>query len=76
MSDLLCSSCKRGVMIRSARHTFMDRYIYPLMGLYPWRCQFCRNRVRLRDRGGDSHRSGRQRSRTDRSLMTTEHDNV
>jgi hypothetical protein len=74
VSERLCSSCQRGAMIRSARHTFMDRYIYPLMGLYPWRCKFCRHRERLRDRGGDSHRSGHQKSRTDRALMTTEQD--
>jgi hypothetical protein len=74
VSDLLCPSCKRGAMMRSARHTFMDRYIYPLMGLYPWRCKFCRHRERLRDRGSDSYGSSRRRSKTDRPLATTEQD--
>ncbi len=38
-------------MHRSERRSLMERVIYPLFGMFPWRCGRCRNRVMLQDRG-------------------------
>ena len=38
-------------MHRSERRSFIERVVYPLFGMFPWRCGHCRNRVLLQDRG-------------------------
>jgi hypothetical protein len=74
----MCAECGRGVMYRSDRRSFLDRYIYPLVGLYPWRCKFCRNRERLRDRGSRSSAPSERRrsSLHENKESSTEHESV
>jgi hypothetical protein len=55
-------------MHRSERRSFLEQYIYPWFGMYPWRCKFCRERVVLRDRGESRSyvdAEGRPRRRSD-----------
>ena len=51
MSDHICPKCQKGKLRRSERRGFLEQAILPMFNLYPWRCSFCRTRVRLSDRG-------------------------
>lgn len=55
MSDF-CPSCKRGGIRRTARHGFAEKFMYSLLGYFPWWCSKCTKRVMLRDRGEMSSR--------------------
>ncbi|WP_419804773.1 hypothetical protein [Terriglobus sp.] len=55
MVERICSSCKRSNLRRSARHGFMETFVYSLFGMYPWRCRQCGIRTMLRDRGESRH---------------------
>lgn len=59
MSDL-CPGCKRGGMRRTSRHGFREKFVYSLLGYFPWWCSKCRSRVMLRDRGEMSQRRGQR----------------
>lgn len=51
MGQYVCSACINGSMRRSPRNTLKERFLYSLMGYYPWRCRRCKHREMLRDRG-------------------------
>jgi hypothetical protein len=38
-------------MRRVSRHGFLEKKIYPLFGLYPWECGYCRMVKLFRNRG-------------------------
>jgi hypothetical protein len=44
-----CPKCNKGRLFRSKR-TLMERLFYSRMGLYPWRCNACDNRQRMKVR--------------------------
>jgi hypothetical protein len=40
---MTCRCCGASTaMRRSPRRSFLQRSLYPLLGLYPWECGFCR----------------------------------
>ena len=55
MSEHICAECQRGKLRRSERRGFWEQTILPMFNLYPWRCSFCRARVKLSDRGPRRH---------------------
>lgn len=58
----VCPHCKRALLRRSSRQGFAEKFLFSLLGYYPWRCTYCKQRQMLRDRG---------ESRSRRSLVTT-----
>ena len=45
-----CWKCGSDRVYRVERKGFMQEMIYPLLGLYPWRCKSCGDRAMLRKR--------------------------
>jgi hypothetical protein len=45
-----CPDCGMSYLRRLYRHGFMQRVIFPLIGLYPWECPICRKPIYLRKR--------------------------
>jgi len=37
-----CPRCGANGLLRYERHGFFQKKIYPLFGLYPWECYYCR----------------------------------
>lgn len=54
MVERICSNCNCSNLRRSSRQGFVERFVYSLFGLYPWRCRQCCMRSMLRDRGEQS----------------------
>jgi hypothetical protein len=40
-NNIYCPECGSDRITRIARSGFLHRYIYPICGLYPWRCVRC-----------------------------------
>ena len=57
MGQYVCSACHNGSMRRSTRSSLTERFLFSLMGYYPWRCRKCKHREMLRDRGPRVRRS-------------------
>lgn len=55
MSDL-CPYCKRGGIRRTGRHGVAEKFVYSLLGYFPWWCSKCKTRSMLRQRGEMSAR--------------------
>ncbi len=52
----VCLQCNRAALRRSSRRGFAENFVYSLLGYYPWRCGYCKERTMLRDRGADGER--------------------
>lgn len=62
MGQYVCSACRSGSMRRSTRSSLTERFLYSLVGYYPWRCRLCKHREMLRDRGPSLRRNGSRQS--------------
>ena len=51
MGNHICEECSRGRMERSERHGMLEHMVYPMFGMFPWRCNACRERKFFQDRG-------------------------
>lgn len=47
---MLCPKCGHERLHRAERHTFMEKKIFSLFGLYPWECGNCREHFMLKQR--------------------------
>ena len=74
MIEHRCKVCERGGMRRSERRGLIERFILPVLGLYPWRCGFCRNRVQLSDRGPERQYFSSEKRSSRRSKHRGEQD--
>jgi len=45
-----CQKCGSDRVYRVERERFIQKWIYPQFGYYPWRCTICRNHMMLRKR--------------------------
>ena len=45
-----CRKCGSDRVYRVEREGFIQKWIYPQFGYYPWRCKICRDHVMLRKR--------------------------
>jgi hypothetical protein len=43
---MICKSCGAGPesLSRRSRRGFLERHIFPLFGLYPWKCSSCEHK--------------------------------
>ena len=55
-----CAKCKGGRLSRVERKGFLEKYVYSLFGVYPWRCSLCKTHVHLKNRGERKRRSEEQ----------------
>jgi DNA-directed RNA polymerase subunit RPC12/RpoP len=46
-----CEDCGSDEVYRLVRKGFLESKIYPLFGIYPWRCKGCGLRLMMRKRG-------------------------
>ena len=56
--ETICPDCQSVDVRRLDREGFLERLVLPRLGLFPWECPACRNRIYLARRG----RSRRTRS--------------
>ena len=54
----ICTHCKKALLRRSSRSGFVENFVLSLMGYYPWRCSYCKERQMRRDRGDERSRGG------------------
>jgi predicted RNA-binding Zn-ribbon protein involved in translation (DUF1610 family) len=47
---VFCQRCGSDRVYRVFREGFLQEKIYPLLGLYPWKCKKCGERIMLRKR--------------------------
>jgi hypothetical protein len=45
-----CPKCGKGLMSRCKRHGWIERQVYGRLGLYPWQCGLCKERIMLKAR--------------------------
>jgi hypothetical protein len=46
-----CPKCKQKEMARISRRGFLQKRIFPLLGMYPWQCAICGEEKLLQRRG-------------------------
>jgi len=56
-TTLNCKHCGSTYISRIYREGLMQERIYPLFGLYPWRCKICREKQMLRRRNKSEEKS-------------------
>jgi DNA-directed RNA polymerase subunit RPC12/RpoP len=50
-AGLHCDECSSDEVYRIFRRGYFQEKIYPLLGIYPWRCKRCGLRLMMRERG-------------------------
>jgi DNA-directed RNA polymerase subunit RPC12/RpoP len=45
-----CPKCNKGQLFRGKRHGWIERQLFGRLGLYPWRCSYCKERSLLKVR--------------------------
>jgi DNA-directed RNA polymerase subunit RPC12/RpoP len=46
-----CPNCTVDRLVRKKRKGFMEDYVYPIFGLYPWKCSACKKQMLIQSRG-------------------------
>jgi hypothetical protein len=49
--DVLCTKCRYGNLSRTKRVGFLEEYICPYFGYFPWTCYCCKERMMVKSRG-------------------------